>query len=92
MFPENDRTFRPVIDRADMRVILAAELGRFGAEMRLIASTDEMVSVGIADVLVSDDDDELIMLQLSSESEPNEVKCFVVTADGLLRIGSKTVH
>jgi hypothetical protein len=64
MLPETDRRFLPIADRADMRVILAAELGRFGADKKVIDSIDGIVREGAADVLVSDDNDELIMLRI----------------------------
>ena len=80
MMPEKDRRFLPVADRVDMRVILAAELGRFGTEKKLISTMDEMVAAGGADVLISDDNDELVMLRMDGD-------CYVVvTETGFLRV------
>jgi hypothetical protein len=83
---ENDRQFLPVGDRADMRVILAAELGRFGKEKKLISTMDEMVTAGVADVFISDDNDELVMLRIEGD-------CYVVVTDtGFLRVDRGRTH
>jgi hypothetical protein len=83
---ENDRQFLPVGDRADMRVILAAELGRFGKEKKLISTMDEMVTAGVADVFISDDNDELVMLRIEGD-------CYVVvTETGFLRVDRGRTH
>src|SRR6185437_40794 len=86
MLPENDRQFLPVADRADMRVILAAELGRRGADKKLINAMDGVVREGAADVFVSDDDDELIMLRIDSDGY------FVVCETGFLRVAGNRTH
>jgi hypothetical protein len=83
---ENDRQFLPVGDRADMRMILAAELGRFGKEKKLISTMDEMVTAGVADVFISDDNDELVMLRIEGD-------CYVVvTETGFLRVDRGRTH
>jgi hypothetical protein len=85
MFSEKDRRFLPVADRADMRVILAAELGRSGADKKIIDSVDGAVCEGAADVFVSDDNDELIMFQIGGD-------CYVVTETGILRVDRGRTH
>jgi hypothetical protein len=81
-----DRQFLPVADRADMRVILAAELGRLGTEKKLISTMDEMVIDGDADVFISDDNDELVMLRIEGD-------CYVVvTETGFLRVDWGRTH
>jgi hypothetical protein len=87
--PERDRVFRAVVDRNDMRVILAAELGRFGAEKKLIGSMDELVRKGVAEVFVSDDKDELVMLRVNEAIEP----CYVVVTEArLARVFTRTIQ
>jgi hypothetical protein len=51
-------------DRNDARVVLTAELGRFGVDKNLIFAMDQMVQLGQADVFISDNDDEQVMLRL----------------------------
>jgi hypothetical protein len=70
MTHHKDRTFRRFADRADMREVLAAELGRFGADKRLIMAMCGLVREDAGDVFVSDDDDELIMLIPVSAKDP----------------------
>ena len=83
MQSESNRIFRPVADRTDMRVILAAELGRFGAEKDLICRMDELVRKGAEEVFVSDDEDELVMLRLNEAIE----HCYLlVTEAGLVEV------
>ncbi len=67
MLPEKDRNFLLIADRADMRVILAAELGRIGADKQTIDRMDTIVREGAGDVLVSNDDDELVLLRQKDE-------------------------
>jgi hypothetical protein len=86
MMIEKDRRFLPVADRADMRVILAAELGRFGKEKKLISTMDAVVAAGAADVFISDDNDELVMLRIEGD-------CYVVvTETGFLRVDRGRTH
>jgi hypothetical protein len=80
MVLEKDRKFLPIGDRADMRVILAAELGRYGADKGWIDAMDGMVREGAADVFVSDDNDEVIMLRIGADC------LIVVTESGFLKI------
>jgi hypothetical protein len=86
MLPEKDRRFLPVVDRADMRVILAAELGRYGADKKLIDSMDWVVRECAADVFVSDDNDEVVMVRIDGD-------CYiVVTETGFIRVDPGRTH
>ncbi|MEJ0050594.1 MAG: hypothetical protein WDN02_05210 [Methylovirgula sp.] len=59
-----DRRFLTVAERADMRVILAATLGRFGANNQLIDAMDTAVNEEAVDVFISDDADEYVLLKM----------------------------
>jgi DhnA family fructose-bisphosphate aldolase class Ia len=78
----SDAKFLLVKRRHDMRVILAAELSRRGADKRSIAAMDQMVELGAADVYVQDDAAERIMLMLVAEPDA----CFLVTDDGIVKM------
>ena len=69
-----DRRFAPIADREDMRKILVADLLRKGAEERLTAALLEMVLEEAADVFVSTDEDEGVLLKVAHDQyEPRYV-------------------
>lgn len=86
MTPEKDRRFLPVTDRADMRVILAATLGGFGVDKKLIDTMDGVVREAAGDVLISDDADEYVMFRLAETGADDQPICMLVQQSGFTRL------
>ena len=63
-----------------MRVRLAYELGRFSADKRLAVAFDDLVKDRLADVFVSDDEDERVMLKIKADGT-----CLIVAEHGLIK-------
>ena len=53
-------------DVNDARVVLAAELSRFGAPRSLVMYFDEATNSGLVDVFVSDDDQKHVIIKMSA--------------------------
>jgi hypothetical protein len=74
MLLADNRRFAPIADREDMRRILVADLLRKGAEKRLTAALLEMVHEAAADVFISTDEDEGVLLKVAHDQyEPRYV-------------------
>jgi hypothetical protein len=86
MTAEKDRQFLRIAKRDDMRVILAFELGRFGYEKKQILEMDEEVAAGRADVLITDDTPERVLLRIGDGRYLN------VTETGLFEVEPGSTH
>jgi hypothetical protein len=86
---QDDRKLIAVADRADMRVTLAAELGIAGADERLIASMDDLVRDEGTDILISDDEDEHVLLKTTVE--PNNPLFFLLIEGGFKAVDVQAV-